>query len=277
MTTTRDNLGQFFTPEWAAMALVERHFPDLTMFDRVVEPSCGPGAFLAAVPDYVPAVGVEIDADLAAQAMANTGRQVIVGDFLAVDLPMRPTAIIGNPPFRQSTIQAFIDRAFDLLPPAGRLGFILPCYAFQTASVVERLSMRWGLRQELIPRNLFDRLSMPLCFAVLTKGRCEELVGFALYHEHAAITRLQRRYRQLLGQGQRSAWKALTRAAMEALGGEATLAQLYAEIDGHRPTGNRYWREKVRQVVQQIGTRTGPGRWRITSRHPTPLPERIAA
>ena len=43
-------LGQFFTPDWAAEALVEQHFGDLGLFDRVVEPSCGGGAFLRALP-----------------------------------------------------------------------------------------------------------------------------------------------------------------------------------------------------------------------------------
>jgi hypothetical protein len=264
--TTPCALGQYFTPDWAAELLVDRYFADLTLCDTVVEPSCGHGAFLRAIPSHVPAIGVEIDPALAARARAASGRPVLVGDFTALDLPVRPTAILGNPPFAQATIQAFIDRAWALLPEQGRVGFILPVYTFQTASTVDRLAARWGIRQELIPRNLFGRLSLPLCFAVLTKDRRGPLIGFALYHELAAVTRLQARYRQLLAQGERSAWRAVTLAAFEQLGGQATLAQLYAEIGGCRPTRNQFWREKVRQVVQGVATRVDRATWRVWSR-----------
>ncbi|HEY9144510.1 MAG TPA: class I SAM-dependent methyltransferase [Arenimonas sp.] len=257
------DLGQFFTPEWAAEELVRHYFGDLTLCDRVLEPSCGPGAFLAAVPNHVPALGVEIDPTLAERARQATGRPVLVGDFRTIDLPLRPTVVLGNPPFKQALVQDFLERAFTLLPDQGRVGFVLPCYVFQTASTIERMAARWGIRQDMLPRNLFQRLSMPLCFAVLTKGRAGDLVGFTLYHELAAVTRLKARYRALLAQGERSVWAAVTRAAFDALGGQATLPELYAEIAGARPTGNRFWREKVRQVVQQLAVRVGPATWRL--------------
>lgn len=263
MGDARYDLGQFFTPEWAAEQLVSHYFGDLTLCDRVLEPSCGPGAFLAAVPGYVPAVGIEIDPALAARAVANTGREVLVGDFRSCDIPLAPTLVLGNPPFKAAVIAQFLNRAWELLPDQGRVGFILPCYTFQTASTIERMAARWGIRQDMLPRNLFHRISMPLCFAILTKGRAGDLVGFTLYHELAAVTRLKARYRALLAQGERSVWAAVTRAAFEACGGQATLAELYSEIAGHRPTGNRFWREKVRQVVQQLAVRVGPSTWRL--------------
>jgi hypothetical protein len=256
-------LGQFFTPDWAAEALVEQHFGDLGLFDRVVEPSCGGGAFLRAIPDHVPAVGVEIDPAWAAHARRSSGREVVVGDFLTAELPLRPTAIIGNPPFKSSTIQAFLDRAWDLLPSEGRAGFILPAYALQTSSVVERLARRWHLQQEMLPRDVFPRLSKPICFALCTKGPKRGLIGFSLYYEARAVAAMQRRYRSLMAGGQRSAWKAITQAALEKLGGEASLQEIYAEIEGCRPTQNRFWQPKVRQVLQRIGMRTGPGRWAL--------------
>lgn len=114
--TSRLQLGQFFTPAWAAEALVEQHFGDLTLCDTLLEPSCGPVAFLSALPDHVPALGVEIDPELAGRAKVNTGRAVLVGDFTEIELPVRPTAIIGNPPFRLTTIEAFLRRARPLLP-----------------------------------------------------------------------------------------------------------------------------------------------------------------
>lgn len=264
--TSRLQLGQFFTPAWAAEALVEQHFGDLTLCDTVLEPSCGPGAFLSALPDHVPALGVEIDPELAERARVNTGRAVLVGDFTEIDLPVRPTAILGNPPFKLATMEAFLRRAQALLPDEGRCGFILPAFAFQTASTACRISRGWRIEQQFLPRDLFPRLRLPLCWVMLRKSRRGELVNFALYHETVAVARLHARYRALLASGERSAWRALTVAAMESLGGVATLPDLYAEIAGHRPTPNRWWREKVRQQLQGIAVRLDRGRWALPAR-----------
>lgn len=256
-------LGQYMTPDWAAEALVERYFGDLGAGDTVIEPSCGRGAFLRALPEAVTAIGVEIDPDLAEVARRSSGRPVIVGDFRMVDLPCTPVALIGNPPFRKRTVDEFLDRAWNLLPDEGRVGFILPAFIFQTASTVDAMADRWSVRQDMLPRNLFEGLSHPLCFAVFTKGRARRMVGFALYHELAAVTRLQSRYRALIEQGEGSTWVAVTRAALEALGGTADLARLYQEIEGHRPTANAFWKEKVRQTVQRIAVRVDEGVWAL--------------
>lgn len=256
-------LGQYMTPDWAALELIDRYFGDLTGADQVVEPSCGRGAFLRAIPDYVPTVGVEIDHALAEEARRRSGRRVVVGDFRMVDLPLTPTAIIGNPPFRKRTVDEFLERAWNLLPDDGRVGFILPAFVFQTASTIEQLAERWTVRQDMLPRNLFEGLSHPLCFALLTKGRERGLFGFALYHELAAVNRLQARYRALLAEGEGSVWAAVVRAALEALGGRADLQRLYREIEGHRPTSNAFWQAKVRQVLQRIAVRVGDGVWQL--------------
>lgn len=256
-------LGQYMTPDWAAEALVERYFGDLRGGDAVVEPSCGRGAFLRALPQAVPALGVEIDPAQAAEARRSTGRPVIVGDFRMVDLPLSPVALIGNPPFQKRTVDDFLDRAWNLLPDEGRVGFILPAFVFQTASTIDALADRWSVRQDMLPRNLFAGLSHPLCFALFTKGRARGMVGFALYHELAAVNRLQARYRALLASGEGSVWAAVTRAALEALGGTADLQQLYREIEGHRPTSNAFWQAKVRQVLQRIATRVDAGVWAL--------------
>lgn len=260
---TAVHLGQYMTPDWAALELVERYFGDLTSADRVIEPTCGRGAFLRALPDYVPAIGVEIDPRLAAEAARLSGRQVIVGDFRAVDLPFTPTAMVGNPPFQLRAIEGILERAWDLLPEEGRVGLILPCYTLQTPTTVERIAAKWSMQQAMLPRTLFHRLSKPLCFAVLTKGTARGLVGFALYHEAAAISRLQRRYQALLSEGEGSVWSAVVRAALEVLGGRAELPALYREIEGHRPTTNTFWQAKVRQTVQRIAVRVGAGTWAL--------------
>lgn len=258
----RKDLGQFFTAEWVAQALVDQYYPGLGMHDRIVEPSCGDGAFLRVLPDHVPAIGVEIDPHFAALARANSGREVLVGDFYEAELPFRPTLLIGNPPFKLAVVQRFLDRAWDLLPRDGEVGFILPAFVLQTANTVDALAARWGIAQDMLPRNVFPGLSHPLCFARFHRGR-RGLIGFSLYHEAAAVMRLQRRYRDLLAQGERSVWAAVTRAAVESLGGQGSLSEIYREIEGSRPTQCRYWREKVRQQLQRLGHRVGRGQWAI--------------
>jgi site-specific DNA-methyltransferase (adenine-specific) len=262
-------LGQWMTPAWAAEELTSIYFGDLSARDHVLEPSCGTGAFLAALPEHVPAFGVEIDAALAEQARNCSGRPVVVGDFLATEIPFTPTAIIGNPPFKQSLVQAFFERAWDLLPVEGRVGFVLPCYIFQTASVVSKLSRKWGMRQDMIPRNVFQGLHLPLCFAQLTKGAGRGMVGFTLYHETDAVTSLRKRYRAMLDTGEKSVWAAVTLSAIEALGGEASLPEIYGEIEGNQPTETPFWREKVRQTLQRRAVQRTRGRWA--------LPETLAA
>lgn len=256
-------LGQYFTPDWAAEALLERYYPNLGSGDVVLEPSCGTGAFLKAIPTAAEAIGVEIDPTLARIARERSGRLVVVGDFLKAKLPARPTCVIGNPPFKSSLVHAFLDRAWDLLPDEGQAGFILPAFVLQTPSAVERLAARWEIVQEMLPRNLFPRLSRPCCFVRFTKGPRRGLIGFALYHEARAVQLLEQRYQTLLRQSTGSVWETVTRMAMLRLGGTALLEHIYAEIEGHRPTTNQFWKAKVRQTLQRIGQRVGPGVWTV--------------
>lgn len=256
-------LGQYMTPDWAALQLVEHYFGDLGTGDQVIEPSCGRGAFLRALPAEVPALGVEIDPELAAIAQRTSGRPVIVGDFRMVDIRVRPTAIIGNPPFSIRTIEEMLARAAALMEDDGRVGLILPAFTFQTSATALRLAERWRIQQDMLPRDLFDGLTKPLCFAMFRKGQERGLVNFALYHELAAVRRLQARYQQLLQEGEGSVWAAVTRAALETLGGAATLQQIYREVEGHRPTTNQFWQAKVRQTLQRIAERIGEGEWAL--------------
>lgn len=268
-STRVKQLGQYMTPSWAAQELVASYFPDLTLFDMVIEPSCGDGAFLEAIPDHVPAIGMEIEPALAAMARERTGRHVIEGDFATAPIDVHPSAIIGNPPFKSTTVNAFLDRAWTLLRPDGRVGFILPCYSLKTASTVTRLAMRWDIRQDMLPSNLFRQLAHPLCFVLLRKvaGRQGTLEGFALYRQTHAVTQLQQVYRRILHSGERSVWSAVVRAAVEVLGGEAPLQEIYAEIEGDRPTENIWWRARVRATLQRVGVRTAPGTWAIVNRN----------
>ncbi|MBX9848695.1 MAG: class I SAM-dependent methyltransferase [Rhodocyclaceae bacterium] len=99
MTDTRDIIskGQVFTPpEVVAQMLALR-----SNAGRVLEPSCGDGAFLAALPD---AVALELDG-----AIAPPQAQVL--DFFAYPLSEQFDTIIGNPPYV---------RARDVMPGTAR-------------------------------------------------------------------------------------------------------------------------------------------------------------
>ncbi|WP_307546635.1 class I SAM-dependent methyltransferase [Xanthomonas sacchari] len=256
-------LSQYMTPDWAAALCVERFLPDLGPRDLVFEPTCGRGAFLRAVPDHVPAIGMELDPELAAHAATTSGRPVVVGDVLTAALPEGITAVIGNPPFRVRFVNQLLARAHEALPAHGRVGMLLPYFIFQTASNLEAIARDWSIEQTMLPRNLYPRLRHPLCFAVLTKDRQRRLIGFALFHELSAINRLERRYKQLLHESTGSVWTAVVHASLEHLGGTATLAEIYKEVEGHRPTTNQWWRAKVRQVLQRSFKHVGPGLWAI--------------
>lgn len=259
-------LNQYPTPIWMAEALVERHFGGLDSHDVVVEPSCGPGAFLQAIPAHVPAVGVELDPALAEEARRRTGRHVLVGDFRTIALDVEPTAIIGNPPFQVTLIEQFMDRANGLLPEGGRMGFILPAYFFQLSRRIVEYNERWSITCEMLPKDAFnERMKQPLVFALFSKDAQRTLIGFALYREAAEINGLHKHFRELLRQGRpyRSAWRAVVEAALELMGGEASLSQIYDIVSGRKPTENQYWREKVRQILQLHFVKTGPARYAL--------------
>lgn len=265
----RETLDQWFTPIWAAEALYEEHFSDLGPDDVVLEPSAGPGHFLAAIPEEVPAFGVEIDPVLAEQARRRTGRQVLTGDFRTVEITMQPTAIIGNPPFSAGVFQGFLDRAHRLLPEGGRMGLIVPAHVFQTPSRVTRFMESWSMQPQFIPRTLFPGLKFPLVFCVFTRDRRRMLVGGALFREAHAIENMPEHYAETLKKGPGSVWVEVVRQALEALGGEASLGAVYEEIAPRRPTATNWWKEKVRQILQKRFIRTGEGRYA--------LPEALAA
>jgi adenine-specific DNA-methyltransferase len=213
----------------------------------------------------VPAVGVEIDPALAERARSMTGRPVITGDFLTAEIPGRFTHAIGNLPFDARLVHGFLDRAHQLLEDGGWCGFLLPAYVLQTSSKVMALNRRWSISQELMPRNIFPRLSLPLVFAQFRKDRQRTLVGFFLYREAADVAKLPRDVQEALQQPTKgSVWRHAVRAAFARVGSaKATLDALYAAVE--RPSENRFWREKVRQVLQVYPEfqRAGEGTWRV--------------
>lgn len=258
------DLHQWFTPVWAAEALFASHFAHLGGSDLVVEPTCGTGNFLKAVPAHVRAVGVELDPVLAEIARHATGRTVITGDFTEVALPDDVTAIIGNPPFDLVVVDAILDRCHAILPYGGKAGLILPAYAFQTASRLVGYARKWSVEQEMIPRNLFRNMAKPLCFSVFTKDGAGRTKGFALYRELHDVNSMDGWVSEELSLG-RSPWKAVVSKVVAEMGGVAHLSDIYRAVAPRRPTGNRWWQAKVRQTLNRSGAfrRIGDARWAL--------------
>lgn len=259
------------TPEWSAEAIVSEFWPGLDEDDLVLEPSCGRGAWLKAIPENVSAYGIEIDPALAIEASKNTGRQILCGDFRTIELPpdlARPNVILGNPPYKMKTLDSFLDRAHRLLPTNGQCGFLLGSQLLQTPSTVIRWNEKWSLEQRLVPRTLFPRAIRPLVFVLFTKDyRRRWLGGFLLYREAHELNEIEKEAKLILVEGRpnRSCWKAVVDWAMKRAGGKASVQDLYDIIDPHRPTENRFWKEKVRQTLQRHYRQVERGVWEIAA------------
>lgn len=268
----QQRLHQWFTPAWAAEGIVEQEFGWLRPGHRVADPACGDGAFLCAIPDDVEAVGVEIDPVHAASARLFTGRHVITGDFLQVPCEELGTvqAVIGNPPFQSSLVAAFLNKSHEILVDGGVCGLILPSYVFQGSSVVEKLNRQFSIRQQMLPRNLFPGIKLPLMFATFTKERERRLFGFLLYNEAQEMRAIEKRWAELVTvrRDRRGVWFPVVEEIMNTLGGDADLEQIYLAVQSVRPTGNAHWKAKVRQTLQRHPRRfmrAGQGRYRLAA------------
>lgn len=173
--------------------------------------------------------------------------------------------MLGNPPYDANIIDGFLDRGYEEMDYGGLVGFLLPVYLFQTASRVMRYFERWSLRQALLPRNMFQNMMKPIMFATFTKERNRSMVGFMLYEETDQVARLPKQYRYLFmgNQSRASLWGELVEQVLTDLGGEASLTDIYAQIEGNRPTDNAFWKEQVRKVLRKVAVRVGPARWSL--------------
>jgi site-specific DNA-methyltransferase (adenine-specific) len=257
-------LSQWLTPVWAAEELVS--MLDLTPADKVLEPSCGDGSFLKAIPEEIEAVGVEIDPAMAELARQNTGRLVITGDFMKVDIPIQPTLVVGNPPFKIKVVRDFLKKSYSLLPSGGRLAFLLSTHLLQTPRTVAELFEGWGVDHRLVPRTLFNKAIRPLSFITLTKGG-NHCTGMALYPQALFINQLPRKVKKVANNGQKSVWLRVVSWAMDESGGEATLTQIYSLVGQNRPTPTPWFKEKCRQVLQKHFQQVERGKWSNRNTH----------
>ncbi|SDH62397.1 N-6 DNA methylase [Agrococcus jejuensis] len=164
LPSERKARGAFFTPVSVTRHLAEWALVDAS--DRVLEPSAGEAAFLAAAVDRLKELGadkplvdgVEIHGPSAESARLIVGEAggeaaIRVSDFFLVEAQARFDAVIGNPPFIRyqdwtgdqrdrarfaaldqgvaltglaSSWAAFVVHAAGFLKPGGRLGLVLP-------------------------------------------------------------------------------------------------------------------------------------------------------
>jgi len=273
--------SQYFTPPWAAEALLDRFLPELLETNpsfRAIEPSCGKGAFLLPIPKENKAIGIELDPDLIEEAKENTGREILCGNFINIPLPSEyqgnTTHIIGNPPFTHKTFEEFLNRAKSLLIPEGTAGFILPAYFFQTTKSVLQWHQTWNIEVELIPRDLFPGLSLPLCFSKFHRNpQTRKLIGLFLYQEHQQIKELPKETQNQINnpkKGPESLWKGLLKTSLEKFGGKASISHVlnYLTHEELIPTTNNYPREKIRQTLQRYPNEflpLGNGEWSLNN------------
>lgn len=254
------SLSQWFTPFWVAEELVDDALRGMGRAN-VLEPSCGTGAFLAAVPRSNRAMGIDLDPRVVAAAVANSGREVLVGDFRTHDLGgFRPEVIVGNPPFEMDVVNGFLDRAHEILPEDGLIAMVLPAYAFQTPSQVTRWMDMFSIDVSMIPRTLFPGLSKPLVWAKCVKTTTRRFTGMMLFAETRAIENMRPDVRRALeGPG---TWREAVSAALRSLGGEGSVSSIY---DAMAPERRRtdHWKPKVRQTLQRGFHPLGEGRWSL--------------
>lgn len=251
---------QWFTPFWAAEELVDDALRGLGMVS-ILEPACGTGAFLTAIPQSYEAFGIDIDPKVIPAAMANSGREVIVGDYRTVDLAGREVQlVIGNPPFPMATVEGFMRRSYQLLPDGGMVAMILPAFAFQTPSRVAHWMDQFSIDVAMIPRTLFGRIKQALVWAKFVKNGHRRYHGLLLFAEQRDIEQMRPMFRDALARP--GTWREVVHRALEALGGEASLAAIYDLITPERRV-SRHWQPKVRQTLQMHHRPIERGRWAL--------------
>ena len=129
-------MGQFFTPHEICRDMVEMLSPAST--EMILDMCCGMGNFFNHLPNQHNAYGFDLD-----------GKAVSVARYLYPDAHIekydirqyypeqRFDAVIGNPPFNlkfdcKLSQEYYMDKAYDVLNPAGILMVIVPCSFMQS-------------------------------------------------------------------------------------------------------------------------------------------------
>jgi len=196
--TTQKRSGAYYTPDPIAKALVS--WAVVASADRMLDPSCGDGGFLAL---HRNSVGIEQDSKAAVSAMGRAPwASVYEGDFFAWagETAERFECAAGNPPFIRyqtfkGTIRAralglcrklgaefsgltsswapFLVATASLLKPGGRMAFVVPAeigHAPYASPLIEYLVANFAAVQVIAVRNkLFPGLSED-CWLLYAEG-----------------------------------------------------------------------------------------------------------
>ena len=245
-------LDQWFTPPWAADVLVADALKGMGTLS-VLEPAAGTGNILGAIPSCHEALGIEIDPRMAEEARRRTGRQVLEGDYRYIDLgDRRFGAIVGNPPFGAEDVDALVARSHQLLDEEGVLALILPAHLPASSERIEKWREKFSIEVQLLPRNLFPRLTLPLAWTKMIKCQRRTLVGLMLFTEQGDVSAMPDETRRALAKG--ATWCDVIADALASLGGTATLHEIYSAVEPRRRSPNPYWKDKTRQVLREYST-----------------------
>lgn len=245
-------LDQWFTPPWAADVLVADALKGMGTLS-VLEPAAGTGNILAAIPSCHDALGIEIDPRMVAEARQKTGREVVEGDYRYVDLgDRRFGAIVGNPPFGADDVDALVSRSHHLLEEDGVLALILPAHLPASSERIEKWREKFAIEVQILPRNLFPRLTFPLAWTKMIKCQRRTLVGLMLFSEQSDVSAMPGQTRRALARG--ATWCEVIADALASLGGRATLHEIYSAVEPRRRSPNPHWKDKTRQVLREYQT-----------------------
>lgn len=248
----QQQFGQYFSPAFCCDLILTQFFPELDESSLVCDPTCGEGAFLNALPDGVNGFGVEIDPIVAQRAREFTGRTIHTADILDYSPDAPITAMVGNPPFSTNLLTGMLERATTYMVDRGKVGFILSTHMLQASNTVCKWARDWSIETHMIPRDLYPGLSKPLCFTVFTKEAQRQWVGMALYTETRDVNALNSAMKSLFRkQGKGSVWVRIIDSALDHFGGKASLQEIYDFVEYRRPTENKFWKEKIRQIARQ--------------------------
>lgn len=253
------------TPAWLCHAMIERYLQHVGPNDIILEPTAGDGAFLREMPPHFNAYGIELDPTLAAQARASSGREVFVGDVLDIELPYAPTAIISNPPYSASFLDRFLARFHRILPANGTITFLLPVYLSQTSNRLSRYVEHFSIRAEIVPRDIFPGLHLPLSIVTYTNDGARRLFGLAFFDETNEWRRMPQAFHDILMRSKRNVWVEACLHALEIIGRPASVDEIARVVAGSRPTKTAHWREAIRKALQLNFTRTDRGVYAIPS------------
>lgn len=207
--TTQKELGAYYTPDAVAGCLVQ--WATRSENDRLIDPSCGDGQFIAS---HRLSVGVEQNPVAAAEARTRAPWALVhEGDFFAwaAQTEERFDCAAGNPPFiRYQTFNGatramaarycgslgvhfsglssswapFLVATASLLRPGGRMAFVIPAeigHAPYAAPLLEYLVARFSLVQIVAVREkLFPALSED-CWLLYAEGfgGCTDEIRFS--------------------------------------------------------------------------------------------------